>query len=50
VRLLQRTTRKLSLTAAGPTNFDQVRGALALLEEAGSTAIEMGAEPRGSVR
>jgi len=32
------------------TNFDQVRGALALLEEAGSTAIEMGAEPRGSVR
>ncbi len=50
VRLLQRTTRKLSLTAAGRTYFDQVRGALARLEEAGSTAIEMGAEPRGSVR
>jgi DNA-binding transcriptional LysR family regulator len=32
VRLLQRTTRKLSLTAVGRTYFDQVRGALALME------------------
>ncbi|HZY59955.1 MAG TPA: LysR family transcriptional regulator [Candidatus Binataceae bacterium] len=50
VRLLQRTTRKLSLTAAGRAYFDQVRGALAMLEEAGTAATEMGEEPRGSVR
>ena len=50
VRLLQRTTRKLSLTAAGRTYFDQVRGALALIGEAGAAASEAGEEPRGRVR
>lgn len=50
VRLLQRTTRRLSLTAAGRAYFDQVRGALALLQEAGAAATEMGEEPRGVVR
>lgn len=50
VRLLQRTTRRLSLTAVGRAYFDQVRGALALLQEAGAAASEMGEEPRGVVR
>jgi len=50
VRLLQRTTRRLSLTAVGRAYFDQVRGALALLQEAGNAASEMGEEPRGAVR
>jgi DNA-binding transcriptional LysR family regulator len=50
VRLLQRTTRKLSLTAAGRAYFDRIRGALAAMEEAGAAAIEMGEEPRGVVR
>jgi DNA-binding transcriptional LysR family regulator len=50
VRLLQRTTRKLSLTAAGRAYFSRIRGALAALEEAGTAASEMGEEPRGSVR
>ena len=50
VRLVQRTTRKLSLTAAGRSYFDQVRGALALVDEASAAAREMGEEPRGAVR
>jgi DNA-binding transcriptional LysR family regulator len=50
VRLLQRTTRKLSLTAAGRVYFEQVRGALAQLDEASLAAAEMGEEPRGVVR
>jgi hypothetical protein len=50
VRLLQRTTRKLSLTAVGRTYFDQVRGALALIEEAGTSVSSMGEEPRDVVR
>lgn len=50
IRLLQRTTRKLSLTAAGRTYFDQVRGALAQVREASTAASEMGEEPRGNLR
>jgi DNA-binding transcriptional LysR family regulator len=50
VRLLQRTTRRLHLTAVGRAYFDQVRGALALLREAGATASEMSEEPQGAVR
>lgn len=50
VHLLQRTTRKLSLTAVGRAYFDQVRGALARVEEASSSASAMGEEPRGTVR
>ncbi len=50
VRLLQRTTRRLSLTAVGRAYFDQVRGALALVQEAAAAASEMGEEPRGLVR
>ncbi len=44
------TTRKLSLTAAGRTYFDQVRGALAQVREASTAASEMGEEPRGNLR
>jgi DNA-binding transcriptional LysR family regulator len=50
IRLLQRTTRKLSLTAAGHTYFEQVKGALALVDEASAAAAELGEQPRGSVR
>ncbi len=50
VRLLHRTTRSLNLTTVGRAYFDQVRGALALLHEAGAAASEMGGEPRGTVR
>lgn len=50
IRLLQRTTRKLSLTAAGRTYFEQAKGALALVNEASAAAAEMGEEPRGNVR
>jgi DNA-binding transcriptional LysR family regulator len=50
IRLLQRTTRKLSLTAAGRAYFDQVKGALAMVDEASAAAAEMGEQPRGSVR
>ena len=50
VRLLQRTTRRLSLTAVGRAYLDQIRGALALLQEASAAAREMGEEPCGVVR
>jgi DNA-binding transcriptional LysR family regulator len=48
IRLLQRTTRKLSLTSAGRTYFEQVKGALAQVAEASVSAAEMGehAKPR----
>lgn len=50
VRLLQRTTRKLALTAAGQAYFDAVQGSVAAIEEADDAAREHGAEPRGTVR
>src|SRR5215470_12277645 len=50
VRLLQRTTRKLNLTAAGRSYFEQVRDGLALVDEASVRVSEMGEEPRGAVR
>jgi len=50
VRLLHRTTRKLSLTDAGQAYYDAVVGAVAGLDEAESAARELGAEPRGPVR
>ena len=50
IRLLERTTRKLSLIAAGRTYFDSIRGALSRLEEASSFVSGMGQEPRGVVR
>ncbi|HWA75942.1 MAG TPA: LysR family transcriptional regulator [Polyangiaceae bacterium] len=50
VRLLQRTTRRLSLTDAGRAYFAQARSALAGLADAAATVSDMGKEPRGVVR
>lgn len=50
IRLLQRTTRKLSLTDAGRAYYERARDALAGLEEARQAVSTLGAEPRGLVR
>jgi DNA-binding transcriptional LysR family regulator len=50
VRLLHRTTRKLTLTDAGEQYFATVRGALGAIEEANAAVSEQSREPRGSVR
>jgi DNA-binding transcriptional LysR family regulator len=50
IRLLQRTTRRLSLTDAGRAYHQRARDALAGLEEARQAASARGAEPRGLVR
>jgi DNA-binding transcriptional LysR family regulator len=50
VPLLHRTTRKLALTDAGRTYFEQAERALTGLEAAAETAAGMDAEPRGTVR
>ncbi len=50
IRLLQRTTRRLSLTDAGRAYYDHTRDALAGLEEAQQAVSSLGAEPRGVVR
>jgi DNA-binding transcriptional LysR family regulator len=50
VRLLQRTTRKLTLTQAGERYLAEVRGPMARVAEASDDVAEMGREPRGLVR
>jgi len=50
IRLLQRTTRKLSLTEAGRAYYDRTRDALSGIEEARQAVSSLGAEPRGLVR
>jgi len=50
VTLLLRTTRKITLTEAGRTYFDRVRGAMVSLEEAGALAVDEAVEPHGVVR
>ena len=50
VRLLQRTTRKLHLTEAGQAYYERARVALGALDEAASAAMNLSAEPRGTVR
>jgi DNA-binding transcriptional LysR family regulator len=50
VRLLQRSTRHLSLTDAGKAFYDRVRGAVTGLDDAAKAALELGSEPRGIVR
>jgi len=50
VRLLQRTTRHLSLTEAGARYHDAAVAALARLDEATSEVTAAGAAPRGRVR
>jgi DNA-binding transcriptional LysR family regulator len=48
-RLLDRTTRRVSVTAAGRTFYEQCRRILADLEEAERTAGELHNEPRGEL-
>jgi DNA-binding transcriptional LysR family regulator len=50
VRLLQRTTRKITLTQAGERYLAEVRGPMARVAEASSDVADMGREPRGLVR
>jgi DNA-binding transcriptional LysR family regulator len=50
VRLLQRTTRRLSLTDVGQAFYERVRGAVTGVEEAATAAQDLGTEPRGVVR
>src|ERR1700729_4458522 len=49
-RLLNRTTRKVSVTAAGRTFYEQCRRILAELDEAERSASELHNEPRGELR
>lgn len=50
VRLLQRTTRRVSLTEPGAAFLDRVRLGLAALDEAAAEAASLTAEPRGTLR
>jgi DNA-binding transcriptional LysR family regulator len=50
VTLLERTTRKLSLTDAGRAYFERARDAVAGLDEAGALAVDAAREPQGLVR
>ncbi|XLM20075.1 LysR family transcriptional regulator, partial [Chromobacterium piscinae] len=50
VRLLQRTTRSLSLTEAGERYYDRARGALALAREAEEVAAGLQGRPQGLLR
>lgn len=50
VRLLNRTTRRLSLTEAGTNYLERARTLLTLLEEAQQEAGSLGARPRGRLR
>ena len=50
VRLLNRTTRKLSLTEAGRAYFDQCGLILAQIEAADSSVAELNSTPRGTLR
>ena len=49
-RLLNRTTRRVSVTAAGRTFYEQCRRILAELDEAERSASELHNEPRGELR
>lgn len=49
-RLIQRTTRKLSLTEAGRILFERVAPAMSEIEEAESAVLGMHAAPRGLLR
>lgn len=50
VRLLQRTTRKLSLTEAGATYYERVRDIVRAVDEAGLAVTEQRASPSGTLR
>ena len=50
VRLLNRTTRRLSLTEAGHDYYQRATQILGLVEEAERAAMDEAAEPRGTLR
>jgi len=50
VRLLNRTTRSLSLTAAGSEYYERAAQILAMVEEAETSAAQESASPRGTLR
>lgn len=50
VRLLHRTTRKLTLTDAGRTYVERVRESIERVDEATAAVREMGHEPQGLIR
>jgi DNA-binding transcriptional LysR family regulator len=50
VRLLQRTTRRLALTAAGEVYLDRLRDILSLIDEADETARSDARQMSGSIR
>lgn len=50
VRLVHRTTRALALTDAGRAYFERVRGAVAGLADASADVVDLGTEPRGTIR
>ena len=50
VRLLNRTTRTLSLTEAGKVLYDSSEGIIAAVEKAEETVVELGAKPKGLLR
>ena len=49
-RLLNRTTRKLSLTEVGQAYFDKIDTILAEIEEADHSVAELQTEPRGTIK
>ena len=49
-RLLNRTTRRLSLTEVGPGYYERARQILADLEEADRAASDLQAAPRGTLK
>lgn len=50
VRLIRRTTRKLSLTEEGASYYQKTARALEAIDEAGRAVADMDGEPRGLVR
>ena len=50
VRLLQRSTRRLALTAEGEIYFERVQRIVGEIEDAESDVMRFGGEPRGRVR
>jgi DNA-binding transcriptional LysR family regulator len=50
VVLLERTTRRVSLTEVGRAYFERVRDALAGLDEATAAALDAAREPHGTIR
>src|SRR3984957_1196029 len=50
VRLVHRTTRALALTEAGRAYYEGVRDAVMGVAEATADVVDLGKEPRGSIR